>query len=842
MVRSGQPIFFMHGGRSIALNTGQTLLIGQPRLFEFEFRQAITENRKFQTEIILRDIDWLSLNGLRQCYDLLKEVDGYSGLCLTPNLITDRILRLVRGGQLLALVLPPVSRVDAIGDIKKLETISKSLTGSNDVNVEISVEESSFQDLTSSSDRIVYALKRSPQLIENEIVQRSLSESLTPMAVASVTVVMGAWAKTHTTEAGFAVDDTLIAIGYLMLGWNIFGAMKRLIKSLEMTKAANSLTQLDEAAGLLGEAITMLGVETFIALLNREAGRHKRVGSNNSQGRSVSNSSAKSNAETDAQNKEKIRAENEAKANAAKEQPEAAVAKPVDEIKSCCLTALTAKCGHSKRNFILKPPSTKTNDNNDQLIQILADNENAKDGDLYTDKIKINLEASTPCPKGGIPKINFDGQSYAQKSLELDLEGPSDEVIGPKMDFVPFLRTFLLVQPGKKSKLYSGGASCVEGASELDFQVEVFPKRKWSGEISVGYEFSGKEKIVSYSVLDKNNKVTEVKQVRSYDVDTKGYLKVEGKLEGNFAGKKTSFEFPSYKSKSSSQTADTAFSKLNSFFENILPRLNLIFSSPLVEIRPQWPKITFGGSCENFEVPDKYNVDRKGTIELGFNPLLGMEGKADILDWLIVGGASMLGMPTVGLKLAKLKGKAEKGYRGKYFSAAAKASIDITVGGKVSGGLKWDIIPEEWDEVSGSVRTDLDFEIKGEISGEVRVLIVSYRAGAYLKGSTGVAGELTGKFYGEELGFDGKLIFKGIIIEAVVYSGFDGKKSETNIETANERGDRGRKKRGAGKAKDIDFDKAPPFKEEDKVWRIELVPKAEWPSSDKTVITQEDSL
>ena len=835
MVRSGQPTCFMHGGRSIALNTGQTLLIGQPRFFEFEFRQAITENRKFKTEIILRDINWLSLNGLRQCYNLLKEVDGYSGLYLTPNEITDRILRLVRGGRLLALVLPPVSRVDAIGDIKKLETISKSLTGSSDVNVEISVEESSFQDLTSSSDKLVYALKRSLQLIENEIIKRALSESLTPMAVASVTVVMGAWAKTHTTEAGFAVDDTLIAIGYLMLGWNIFGAMKRLVKSLEMTKAANSSTQLDEAAGLLGEAITMLGVETFIALLNREAGRHKRVGSNNSQGRSVSNSSAKSNAETDAQNKEKIRAENEAKANEAKEQSEAAVAaKPVDDIKSCCLTALTAKCGHSKRNFILKPPSTKTNENNDQLIQILADNENAKDGDLYTDKIKINLEASTPCPKGGIPKINFDGQSYAQKSLELDLEGPSDEVIGPKMDFVPFLRTFLLVQPGKKSKLYSGGASCVEGASELDFQVEVFPKRKWSGEISVGYEMPIDTKTVTYAVLNKKGKKIGEKTAKVYDVNEKGYLKIEGKFEGSYAGKTTSFTPPSYKKDYTSQSTDKAFNSLNHFFGKILPKLNVILSSPLVEIKPLWPNITFSGSCENFEVPSKYNVDRKGSIELGFNPLFGLSGTADLLNWLIVGGASALGMPTVGLKLAKLKKKAEKGYNGKIFGGSAKASIDLKIGGKVSGGFQWDIIPEAQDEVSGKVRSDLDIEIKGEISGEVRVLIVSYRAGAYLKGSTGVAGELSGKFYGDEPGFDGKLIFKGIIIEAVVYSGFNGKKSKTEIR-------RGRGNDGRKLSEEIQIEDAS-FKEEDKVWRIELVPKAEWPKSDKTVITQGNSL
>jgi len=99
-----------------------------------------------------------------------------------------------------------------------------------------------------------------------------------------------------------------------------------------------------------------------------------------------------------------------------------------------------------------------------------------------------------------------------------------------------------------------------------------------------------------------------------------------------------------------------------------------------------------------------------------------------------------------------------------------------------------------------------------------------------------VAGELSGKFYGDEPGFDGKLIFKGIIIEAVVYAGFEGEKNETNGEIGNERVDRRRKKKGGVQIEDASF------KEEDKVWRIELVPKAEWPKSDKTVITQGNSL
>ena len=123
MVNIGPIMFFVpigrfsvKGGRNITLNTGERLLIGQPHLYENEFREAITENRKFHTETTIRNIERFSNEGLKAFTDLYEEVFGRIADMLTPRGIIDLILRRVRSGQLLALVLPPATRADCVAD------------------------------------------------------------------------------------------------------------------------------------------------------------------------------------------------------------------------------------------------------------------------------------------------------------------------------------------------------------------------------------------------------------------------------------------------------------------------------------------------------------------------------------------------------------------------------------------------------------------------------------------------------------------------------------------------------------------------------------------------------
>ena len=362
MVSFGRPNFFIHGGRSVALNTGEILLIGQPRLFEPEFRQAIIDTRKYHTERTLRRLQSLSTNGINVCYDLLKEIDGYVNHLFTSNFVVERIIRLVNGGQLLALILPPVSVVDGMGDFKKLESISNGLSGISDVNGNIAADIASFQYLTSFADRIVYTLKLSPDFIANEKVKDTLKQGWTPAAVTAAAVVLANWAKNNHSSAWFSMDDVLIALGWASVGWVIFAAMKTLFKCLKVTEGAGSIKDLETAAEMMADTIVMCGDDNFIGLLARGASKLNRAGLKNSSGTgatssgnapSGSTSSIQSKADIDAQNKADIAARNEAKAEAAKTAPattntQSSNDDSAEEECTCVLDALTVTCSHGR--------------------------------------------------------------------------------------------------------------------------------------------------------------------------------------------------------------------------------------------------------------------------------------------------------------------------------------------------------------------------------------------------------------------------------------------------------------------------------------------------------------
>ena len=302
-------VFSVYGGRSIMLNTGETLLIGKPRLFEPEFREAITEDRKYHTESTIRNIQRLSHKGVDICNQLHKEAFGYMSGVLTHQGVIDVVLRAVRSGQLLALVLPPVSGADCVADPKRLENLSGGLVGVSAVNPEIAdSDDVTFNDLKGMEDKLIYVLKRAPHFITSAKVKKALKEGLSAAAIISVVVVLVAWAASHFFGVGFAIDAILLAIGFVMIGWAIFGAMMKLLKCLKLVKNAESLSDLDKAAEMMADAIVALGVETLIGLLTRGAGRMKAKSSGGSGGGAAGGGKPRTQKETEADNKAKAEA------------------------------------------------------------------------------------------------------------------------------------------------------------------------------------------------------------------------------------------------------------------------------------------------------------------------------------------------------------------------------------------------------------------------------------------------------------------------------------------------------------------------------------------------------
>ncbi|MDX3905812.1 MAG: hypothetical protein QHC78_09005 [Pigmentiphaga sp.] len=108
-------------------------------------------------------------------------------------------------------------------------------------------------------------------------MQGAFSALLAPETLIVVVGTLVVWAGSHAAGVGFIADAALIAIGYAMVGWSIFGAIRAIAEFIRLTVSAGSHAELDRAAEALAEAVAAIGVGTLVALLTRGAARNVRA-------------------------------------------------------------------------------------------------------------------------------------------------------------------------------------------------------------------------------------------------------------------------------------------------------------------------------------------------------------------------------------------------------------------------------------------------------------------------------------------------------------------------------------------------------------------------------------
>ncbi|WP_282606546.1 HNH/ENDO VII family nuclease [Pelagibius sp. Alg239-R121] len=124
----------------------------------------------------------------------------------------------------------------------------------------------------SSEDKYGRVLEMVPQYLPGEM-KGAFAELVTPEAIGMTVAILVVWAGSHAVGVGFAIDVLLLAIGFAMVGWSIFGAVGDVLEFFEIMENARGDADLNRAARKLASAIAALGVGTFIALLTRGAGR-----------------------------------------------------------------------------------------------------------------------------------------------------------------------------------------------------------------------------------------------------------------------------------------------------------------------------------------------------------------------------------------------------------------------------------------------------------------------------------------------------------------------------------------------------------------------------------------
>ena len=306
MSHCGKAQFKLPGATDIPLCSGEILLIGRPSVFECEFREMIEQDRPGFTERVIRNIQSYASHGAGRLHEILWDVDGVGNGPLSTRGICERIVGLVRRGTLLAFVIPAVSQCDIVTEKSQLEDMSSDLPDANLVNANIRIEGVSFAELKSFQDRLVYVVRKSGDYFTTESFKEAFKNAMTATVVISTVVVLAFWAASHFVGGvGFAIDAILIAIGWAMIGWGIFSAMRSLLNCLKKTKNATSMAELDEAAKELADTLTQVGIDLLIGLLTRGAGKLRVKVSAKPESGGGAGGAGKSKAEIEAGNKAK---------------------------------------------------------------------------------------------------------------------------------------------------------------------------------------------------------------------------------------------------------------------------------------------------------------------------------------------------------------------------------------------------------------------------------------------------------------------------------------------------------------------------------------------------------
>ncbi|MEB5707699.1 hypothetical protein [Pantoea anthophila] len=125
--------------------------------------------------------------------------------------------------------------------------------------------------------KLELAITKAAKLLPGDVGEQLLA-MLTPSALATMAAITGVWAGAHFFGIGELADLILIVAGWVAVGGVAVEASKKLYEFVKTTYSARTESDLDEAATCLAAAITLIGVDTVMAILlkknPRDAFRH----------------------------------------------------------------------------------------------------------------------------------------------------------------------------------------------------------------------------------------------------------------------------------------------------------------------------------------------------------------------------------------------------------------------------------------------------------------------------------------------------------------------------------------------------------------------------------------
>jgi hypothetical protein len=122
----------------------------------------------------------------------------------------------------------------------------------------------------SPAEKVGEAMKRSLPLLAPQ-ARAEVERMLTPEALATIAAVLSIWIGAHFVGIGEIVDIVLVVAGVAVIGLAVFEGIEELLAFGGTALRAGSESDLDLAALHFAKAVSILGVQTVLAVLFRGA-------------------------------------------------------------------------------------------------------------------------------------------------------------------------------------------------------------------------------------------------------------------------------------------------------------------------------------------------------------------------------------------------------------------------------------------------------------------------------------------------------------------------------------------------------------------------------------------
>lgn len=523
------------------------------------------------------------------------------------------------------------------------------------------------------------------------------------------------------------------------------------------------------------------------------------------------------------------------------------------DVVPCCFTTLRLRCGHGERKFILVPPDTKTNKACDQIIQMVADKESARGFGATSDTLIFQIDGG-PCNRGreGYPRLTIDGKEFtASGSVDLDAFVPETRA---ELHLGAFLRRFLSADPRNGASTYTGSIQACEGGAEHGFQVQVYPKRKWHGSVRLSFGEDTTRGIgapdLNYDALDaqsqawaaeagvpapppvkREKKIDPLKPKDDDHANVTFSLDLKAQEGGHKSEVTVPFKTPGKESEQGFGFTRRVFSRVHDQFDKLGNQ------SDLAQFKILWPNLVMGGGAELKEHKDKYSVYWEGHVGIKADPLIGAEGKFDLLTFFL-----RMAPAGVGLLVDEVRKQLAKGKKGKTAELNAVLSLDLIGKGTIGGEIQFRFGSEIDSSAAGEIVGEFTLSIRGEISARLRFWVVSFESGYVLSAEAKTGAKITGDTSREGPALKGCLYFKGIYITGVYFGSVGGKFEGTappqTTEAEQETASAAREDKDNEKSRSIE----PKAKEKKEHFRIQVLGPWQWPAKERAALADEGAI